>query len=262
MIHQQQATTLYEITPEELEDVSVGERAAPRSGAAMGVAPITERIDHPAHYGSHPSGVECITIVEAMGFCIGNAIKYLFRRAHKGNALEDVKKARWYVERELAFRKSERWAAYPRDPRLEVSTMGRVRRATSLRLLKRAQRSEEHDVTFGTIRDGIARNHSVPRAVIETFLGPIAKGTTIKHVDGDATNNRISNLAIEPRHWSADPKHLAALEEWCFREPLGDVRDAVYQLGRASRESGTDSLTSALAYINREVKRLENGVPQ
>lgn len=59
-----------------------------------------ENVDHPKHYNSHPSGVECITVVEHMTFNIGNAIKYLWRADHK-NGLEDLKKAEWYVRREI-----------------------------------------------------------------------------------------------------------------------------------------------------------------
>lgn len=59
-------------------------------------------INHPAHHTSHPSGVECITVTEHFGFNIGNAIKYLWRAGLKNkNAVEDLKKARWYVEREI-----------------------------------------------------------------------------------------------------------------------------------------------------------------
>lgn len=61
-------------------------------------------VNHPSHYRSHPSGIECIQVTEGFGFCIGNAIKYLWRADEKGNALEDLHKARWYIERELARR--------------------------------------------------------------------------------------------------------------------------------------------------------------
>jgi hypothetical protein len=61
-----------------------------------------EAVNHPTHYTSHPSGVECIQITEHFNFCIGNAIKYLWRAGLKGEAIEDLKKARWYVDRELA----------------------------------------------------------------------------------------------------------------------------------------------------------------
>lgn len=59
-----------------------------------------ETVNHPKHYNSHPSGVECITIVEHMTFNIGNAIKYLWRAGHK-NGVEDLRKAAWYVQREI-----------------------------------------------------------------------------------------------------------------------------------------------------------------
>ena len=58
-------------------------------------------VNHPTHYTSHPSGVECITITEAFNFNVGNAIKYLWRAGLKGDALEDMRKAAWYVQREI-----------------------------------------------------------------------------------------------------------------------------------------------------------------
>lgn len=63
--------------------------------------PLSSAVDHPPHYTSHPSGVECITVVEHMGFNVGNAIKYLWRADLKGNALEDLQKAAWYIQREI-----------------------------------------------------------------------------------------------------------------------------------------------------------------
>ena len=60
-----------------------------------------DRVNHPAHYTSHPSGVECITVTEHMNFCIGNAVKYLWRAGLKGDAIENLEKARWYVDREI-----------------------------------------------------------------------------------------------------------------------------------------------------------------
>lgn len=59
-------------------------------------------VDHPKHYTVHPSGVECIQITEHMNFCLGNAIKYLWRAGDKHETpLEDLKKARWYIDREI-----------------------------------------------------------------------------------------------------------------------------------------------------------------
>lgn len=61
-------------------------------------------VNHPPHYTNHPSGVECITVVEHMGFNLGNAIKYIWRADEKGNPLEDLRKARFYLDREIARR--------------------------------------------------------------------------------------------------------------------------------------------------------------
>ncbi|MHC2090409.1 DUF3310 domain-containing protein [Methylobacterium sp. CM6244] len=65
-------------------------------------APSPDVVNHPEHYTSHPSGVECITVVRHMGFNVGNAIKYLWRAGLKTpSAIEDLKKARWYVDDEI-----------------------------------------------------------------------------------------------------------------------------------------------------------------
>ena len=61
-------------------------------------------INHPPHYTSHPSGIECIQITEHMPFCLGNAIKYIWRAGLKGNAIKDLEKAKWYIEREIKRR--------------------------------------------------------------------------------------------------------------------------------------------------------------
>jgi len=60
-------------------------------------------VEHPPHY-AHPSGVECIEIAEHMNFCLGNALKYIWRADLKGDAVEDLEKARWYISREIERR--------------------------------------------------------------------------------------------------------------------------------------------------------------
>lgn len=62
-------------------------------------------VNKPRHYTQHPSGVECITVTEHMGFCLGNAMKYIWRADLKNDAIEDLEKARWYVTREIERRK-------------------------------------------------------------------------------------------------------------------------------------------------------------
>ena len=59
-------------------------------------------VNHPSHYTAHPSGVECIQVTEHMNFCIGNAVKYLWRAGQKSeDPLEDLRKAEWYIRREI-----------------------------------------------------------------------------------------------------------------------------------------------------------------
>ena len=60
-----------------------------------------EKINHPKHYNSLPSNIECIDVVEHFNFNTGNAIKYLWRHGLKGEALDDLEKALWYVTREI-----------------------------------------------------------------------------------------------------------------------------------------------------------------
>lgn len=66
---------------------------------------MTNSVDHPPHYNAHPSGVECIDVVEHMSFNLGNAIKYVWRADHKGNDIEDLEKAKWYITREIERRR-------------------------------------------------------------------------------------------------------------------------------------------------------------
>ena len=63
--------------------------------------PEHDPVNHPKHYTSHPSGVECITITRHMTFNIGNAIKYLWRCGDKDNQIQDLEKAVWYIKDEI-----------------------------------------------------------------------------------------------------------------------------------------------------------------
>ena len=68
---------------------------------------MNDNVNNPKHYTSHPSGIDCIQITEHMGFCLGNAMKYVWRADLKGDAIEDLEKAVWYVRREIERRKRE-----------------------------------------------------------------------------------------------------------------------------------------------------------
>lgn len=63
-----------------------------------------DAVSHPAHYTSHPSGIEAIQVTEWMNFCLGNAVKYIWRAGLKGDSIEDLRKAVWYIEREISRR--------------------------------------------------------------------------------------------------------------------------------------------------------------
>lgn len=64
--------------------------------------PAADPVNHPKHYTSHPSGVECIDITEHYNFNLGNAIKYVWRAGIKSESpIEDLKKAAWYINREI-----------------------------------------------------------------------------------------------------------------------------------------------------------------
>lgn len=89
---------------------------------------LHDAVNHPAHYTSDPSGVECIQITEHRNFCVGNAIKYLWRAGLKPadagdhvmndlKHLQDLKKARWYIDREIARLEREAPARPPAEQR-------------------------------------------------------------------------------------------------------------------------------------------------
>jgi len=58
---------------------------------------------NPDHYKQH-NGIETIDFIEAcdLNYRLGNVVKYVSRANHKGNYLEDLKKARWYLDREIS----------------------------------------------------------------------------------------------------------------------------------------------------------------
>lgn len=66
---------------------------------------VDDAVNHPKHYNAHPSGIECIDVIEHMGFNLGNVIKYTWRCDEKRDAIEDLEKAAWYLKREIANRK-------------------------------------------------------------------------------------------------------------------------------------------------------------
>ncbi len=74
--------------------------------------PKHDPVNHPKHYTSHPSGVECIQITRHMTFNIGNAVKYLWRADLKNNTIEDLEKAIYYINDEIKRIKNQPEATY------------------------------------------------------------------------------------------------------------------------------------------------------
>lgn len=74
---------------------------------------MSDPVNQPKHYTSHPSGVECIQVAEHMSYNLGNVIKYVWRADLKGNAIEDLRKAEYYIRREIERRQKDEGT---RDP--------------------------------------------------------------------------------------------------------------------------------------------------
>ena len=79
-----------------------GKRANRQPEGRADSGAVHDAVNHPRHYTSHASGVECIQITEHLGFCRGNAIKYIWRAGERPEReVEDLRKAIWYLEREV-----------------------------------------------------------------------------------------------------------------------------------------------------------------
>jgi hypothetical protein len=89
---------------------------------------VSESVNHPQHYGGDTT-YEAIKVIEAweLGFCLGNTVKYISRAGKKGDAVEDLKKARWYLDREI-----ERRSAQPFEDPLVERLQSNVDRALEL----------------------------------------------------------------------------------------------------------------------------------
>lgn len=77
-------------------------KTSPETGKSGG--DFEKTVDHPPHYKGHPSGYECIEVVEHMPCNLANAVKYMWRHGKKGDPGEDLRKALWYLARE-----EDRW---------------------------------------------------------------------------------------------------------------------------------------------------------
>lgn len=80
---------------------------------------MSDSVDHPVYYGGRDNPYEAIKVIESwnLGFGLGNAVKYIARAGRKGDAVEDLRKARWYLDREI-----QRLSATAPSPACEVIT--------------------------------------------------------------------------------------------------------------------------------------------
>lgn len=60
---------------------------------------MRDEVNHPAHYETSHPGMECIELTESLSFCLGNAVKYVWRCHSKNNETQDLRKAAWYLHR-------------------------------------------------------------------------------------------------------------------------------------------------------------------
>ena len=70
-------------------------------------------VNHPKHYAQYDH--EVIELTEQLGFCLGNACKYLLRAPYKGSMLEDLEKAKWYLNRLLAIAAGREYAQWDEE---------------------------------------------------------------------------------------------------------------------------------------------------
>lgn len=86
----------------------MGEQEFLGNAQVEGGVKAPDMVAHPPHYTSSPAkchncgtSIECYWITEHLPFSLGSAVKYIWRRMHKGSALEDLKKARQYITFEI-----------------------------------------------------------------------------------------------------------------------------------------------------------------
>ena len=83
------------------------------------------RVDHPDHYQS-PNGLEAIDVIDSFfhgNFHLGNVFKYIARAGRKGDYVEDLEKAAWYLQREISRHRAHEWLT-GEDDRLDSGLQG------------------------------------------------------------------------------------------------------------------------------------------
>jgi hypothetical protein len=92
-----------------LDQVKVKLQTYPVGYMEVDIEEKSNSVDHPNHYGGKDNAYEAIKVIEAwkLGFNLGNTLKYICRADNKNSKVENLQKARWYLDREIAKLKGE-----------------------------------------------------------------------------------------------------------------------------------------------------------
>lgn len=135
-----------------------------------------DMVNHPPHYKRY--SIECIEITEHLSFCLGNAVKYIYRAGEKGDAVEDFKKAIWYLNR--AELNGEDFSDFPRAEKnlsILLQDMLDQHNEDITIFLKELEQADD--------RDEFMENNPAPLLnafkcmALEALLDSIAEGKTI-----------------------------------------------------------------------------------
>lgn len=102
----QYAENLTWLHANECWDIMAYQVSEPAGGFKEIPQPTEDAVNNPKHYTSHPSGIECIDVTRHMSFNLGNATKYIWRCDLKKDAIEDLRKAIFYLNDEINLRLS------------------------------------------------------------------------------------------------------------------------------------------------------------
>lgn len=186
-------------------------------------------VNHPDHYTAHPSGIECIEITEHLNFCLGSAVKYIWRCDHKGKPIEDLKKAVAYLNREIDRRIEEQkleseCETERRDARIEEQKL--ENECDTLDWVVRAEKPAEQNREANEQKpaDLVTKSASLPNLT----------GNTLAYAQaGDA--NRQNQMGLMCFHGQCMPQDKEQAVEWWLKAAEQGNRDAQISLSDAYR---------------------------
>lgn len=216
-------------------------------------------VNHPAHYTRHPSGIECIDIAERLSFNIGNAVKYLFRRCHKGNFEEDTRKSLWYLRREESrLLKIERWRPLIGDGRYDVSSLGRIKRWGRFRKLVQLKNGY---MTFLVSRpEEKPKLYYAHREVMKAFVGTCPPGRCVAHGDGNKRNNALCNLRYAtPTENSRDRERHGTVNSGARNGQSKLSEENVNEILKLNNKVSQESAAKSFGVSHSTIGRIWNG---